>query len=271
MKAPFLEMFVTLVLILGARPLEAQVTYNGNGRVYSALLRAAYEGLKRAAAVVSPSRIITLADGGGDGGGGGDGSGGGGGDGSSSGDGSGAGDGNGDASDATDGVSADTATADPSAPDAQTSPTDPESIPTNDPSMSLRGGVPEGSVSSTGFGGVIVPPGAQPFLPLPSGGASQDVAIHAVIISGAQSPWSAISKAPGVRNVTLMGGLVALGKVPRPGEAAPGGTPPTFLKVIPDPKLLDGSIIPPVVPNIIDVRIVGYSVTADMPTETPAK
>lgn len=172
-------------------------------------------------------------------------------------------------------MSADTATSDPSNPDSITSmavdPTtsdpsqDPESIPTNDPSMSLRGGVPEGSVSSPGLGGVIAPPGAQPFLPSAAGGVSEDVAIHAVIISGVQSPWHAISKAPGVHNVTLTGGLVALGKAPRPGETVAGGPPPSFLKIIPDPKLLNGSIIPPVVPNIIDIRIVGYSVTAEMP------
>jgi hypothetical protein len=44
------------------------------------------------------------------------------------------------------------------------------------------------------------------------------------------------------------------------------GSLPAFLKIIPDPKLLNGSLIPPVVPNVIDVRITGYSVIADMPS-----
>jgi hypothetical protein len=94
----------------------------------------------------------------------------------------------------------------------------------------------------------------------------QDVAIHAVIVSGVQSPWDAISKAAGVRDVMLTGGLVALGKA-RAGEPVAGGRPPSFLRIVPDPKLLEGSIIPPVIPNAIDVRIVNYSVTAEMPAK----
>jgi hypothetical protein len=131
--------------------------------------------------------------------------------------------------------------------------------------MSLRGGE---SVSSTDLGtfkpsSVSFPPGR----PLGSGTVGQDVAVHAVIVSGVQSPWNAISKAPGVRNITLTGGLIALGKASRPGETAPSGPPPSFLKVIPNPQLLNGSIIPPVVPNVIDVRIEGYSVTSEMPND----
>jgi hypothetical protein len=80
-----------------------------------------------------------------------------------------------------------------------------------------------------------------------------------------QSPWHTISRGGGVRNITLSGGLVALGTAPYPSKAAPEGTLPTYLKIIPDPKLLNGSIIPPIVPNIIDVRIVSYSVAAQMP------
>jgi hypothetical protein len=57
---------------------------------------------------------------------------------------------------------------------------------------------------------------------------------------------------------------VALGKASKHAETIGDGTPPSFLRIIPDLKLLNGSIVPPVVPNIIDVRIVGYSVTADM-------
>jgi hypothetical protein len=129
--------------------------------------------------------------------------------------------------------------------------------------MSLRGGEASSSTDSGAF--VSSSASSPPGLPFGSGEVGQDVAIHAVIVSGAQSPWNAISKAPGVRNITLTGGLIALGKAPRPGETAPSGPPPSFLKVIPNPQLLNGSIIPPVVPNVIDVRIEGYSVTSEMP------
>jgi len=50
--------------------------------------------------------------------------------------------------------------------------------------------------------------------------------------------------------VIVTGGIVTLGKKPIPG----GGPQPAWLRVIPDPRLLDGSAIPPVVPNIIDIR-----------------
>jgi hypothetical protein len=130
--------------------------------------------------------------------------------------------------------------------------------------MSLRGGEAPSSIDS----GAFAPPSAPfpPGLPLGTGGVAQDVAIHAVIVSGIQSPWNAISRAPGVRNLTVMGGLVALGRTARPGQTVASESPPGFLRIVPDPKLLDGSIIPPVVPNVIDVRIVGYSVSADMPS-----
>jgi len=38
-----------------------------------------------------------------------------------------------------------------------------------------------------------------------------DVHINAVIVSAAQSPWDAITKAPGVRHVIVTGGIIALG------------------------------------------------------------
>jgi hypothetical protein len=39
-----------------------------------------------------------------------------------------------------------------------------------------------------------------------------------------------------------------------PGEPSPASPQPGWLRVIPDPRLLDGSVIPPVVPNLIDIR-----------------
>ena len=242
-------------------------------------MRAAGRALQYAVGFFAPSRIFApLADGGGDGGGGdesgsgdggasGGGGGDGGGDGSNSADAGSAGDGS---STGDDGVACDGATsADPGTPDApgdvgiDATANTVRDVPTDNPAMSLRGGEAPSSIDS----GAFAPPSAPfpPGLPLGTGGVAQDVAIHAVIVSGIQSPWNAISRAPGVRNLTLTGGLVALGRTPRPGEAVAGGSPPSFLKIIPDPKLLSGSIIPPVTLNVIDIRIAGYSVSADMP------
>jgi hypothetical protein len=57
-----------------------------------------------------------------------------------------------------------------------------------------------------------------------------------------------------VRNITVTGGLIALGGPPLAGELPPGSPQPAWLRVIPDPRLLDGSVIPPVAPNLIDIR-----------------
>ena len=116
-------------------------------------------------------------------------------------------------------------------------------------SGSTDGGVaggPDGVVA--GPGGFVPHAGGSP----PS--APVDVAINAVIVSGANSPWGAVQRAPGVRNVTVTGGIIALGKTPLPGEPPPGSPQPAWLRVVPDLRLLDGTVIPPVVPNIIDIR-----------------
>jgi hypothetical protein len=81
--------------------------------------------------------------------------------------------------------------------------------------------------------------------------------IHAVIISGLSDPAKVIASP----NVTLTGGLVALGKT-----NTTGGTVSTWspgLRIFPDYGLLTGAKIPPVTPNIIDVRIVRQQVQAD--------
>ena len=87
--------------------------------------------------------------------------------------------------------------------------------------------------------------------------------IHAVIISGLSDPAMVIASP----NVTLTGGIVALGKngLLQPGASAwsPG------LRVVPDYALLTGEKIPPVTPNILDVRIVRQKVTADFPSPSP--
>ena len=120
------------------------------------------------------------------------------------------------------------------------------SIPTTDP----RGGeVVSPTVTNGAPGGAALAPGG----PAPT--EPVDVEIHAVIVSAAQSPWDAVQRWPGIRNVIVVGGIVALGKTPIPGEIPGGGPQPPWLRVIPDLELLNGSKIPPVVPNVIDVRI----------------
>lgn len=118
-----------------------------------------------------------------------------------------------------------------------------QSIAVTDP----RGGfVPVNSTDSDALGGTVVP-GSGPKGPV-------DIHINAVIVSAAQSPWDAIAKAPGVRNVIVAGGIIALGKEPIDGEIPNGGPQPPWLRLIPDLRLLNGSMIPPVVPNVIDIR-----------------
>ena len=80
--------------------------------------------------------------------------------------------------------------------------------------------------------------------------------LDAVIVSGASSPLNAIGKGPGVRNVIITGGVIALGTTPLPGEG------PSPFRLVPDLRYLNGSIFPPVVPNIIDVRIMSNPIQA---------
>jgi hypothetical protein len=65
-----------------------------------------------------------------------------------------------------------------------------------------------------------------------------------------------------VRNVYVTGGIIALGQG-LPGELPPGSAQPKWLHVIPDVRLERGERFPPVVPNIIDVRIMYFPVEAD--------
>jgi hypothetical protein len=280
---------VPVSVIVAALTLTAQHVTAGNfsdgSPLYRVAVRAVVSGLEQIAAHANSSIGRFMVDGGGDGDGG-DG-GGSGGDSSGTGDGSGTGDStstsNGDSNDGDA----------PSAPDATSAQTDPaatnptvapdqttvtvtaeeqsiESIPTTDPRggfdpensnaafPSVRDGTaPETNVISANLDGNQA--GEEPV------GASgvntpRDVAINAVIVSGAQSPWDAIGKAPGVGKVIVTGGIVALGKTPIPGEPAGGGPQPPWLRLVPDLKLLNGSVIPPVVPNVIDIRVTSYSI-----------
>jgi hypothetical protein len=65
----------------------------------------------------------------------------------------------------------------------------------------------------------------------------------------------------------LTGGIVALGKAGSLASTSSAWSP--GLKIVPDYVLLTGEKIPPVTPNIIDVRIVRQEVTAGFPSPSP--
>ena len=91
--------------------------------------------------------------------------------------------------------------------------------------------------------------------------------IHAVIISGRSDPAKIVTS----QNVTLTGGVIALGKDPVPPPTPSSWT--TGLRIVPDEALLTGTKIPPVTPNIIDVRIVKHEVVGDLaaPDASPSR
>ena len=82
------------------------------------------------------------------------------------------------------------------------------------------------------LGVVTTVPPKGPYLPT----QPVDVEIHAVVVSAAQSPWDAVEKGPGVRNVIIVGGIVALGKAPIPGEIPGGGPQPGLVASDPGSK-----------------------------------
>jgi hypothetical protein len=288
------------VLIFGVRSVEAQIPGSGSSSSCLGLVRKTYQLLgaisgKTFEHFEETFPFIPRADGG-DGGGsdgsGGDGSGGDG----SGGDGS-DGDGTGDSGDGNgDGPSGDTGTVGnqgdpgsqgdqgdpgnqgdpandvgatpndaqaPADPAALAIPSDPSSVPdvaTNDPALGLRG------PGSPGSGDINNEPARIP--PVFSGGtipvAAVNVGINAVIISGAPTPREAVGKVPGVQNVVVTGGIIALGQTPlaKPPLGVVVGAadrPPAWLSFKPDFRYLNGSLFPPVVPNVIDIRTISYT------------
>jgi hypothetical protein len=118
-----------------------------------------------------------------------------------------------------------------------------------------------------------ITPSLSPYVPRPSptpiSNATAPVPvstnIHAVIISGRSDPAKIVTS----QNVTLTGGVVALGKDPAPPAVPSAWT--TGLHILPDEALLTGAKIPPVTPNIVDVRIVKHEVVGDLaaPSASP--
>ena len=113
-------------------------------------------------------------------------------------------------------------------------------------------GVPETLGGPSTRGAASEAPGipAEPGAPPPSAHRAQ---IHAVIVSNLSDPSQVLSG-----NVTLTGGIIALGP---PTESKKPGRWDPRVRIIPDPDLLNGRKIPPLVPNVIDVRITHYEVT----------
>jgi hypothetical protein len=101
-------------------------------------------------------------------------------------------------------------------------------------------GSPSTPGEASGAPGIPAEPGAPP----PPAHRAQ---IHAVIVSNLSDPSQVLSG-----NVTLTGGIIALGP---PTESKKPGRWDPRVRIIPDPDLLNGSKIPPLVPNVIDVRI----------------
>jgi hypothetical protein len=103
-------------------------------------------------------------------------------------------------------------------------------------------------------GGPVAGPPIAPVAPVPT-------TIHAVIISGRSDPAKVVTAST---NVTLTGGVVALGK--NPGSSGVPSNWASGLRIVPDDALLTGDKIPPITPNIIDVRIVKHEVVGDLAT-----
>jgi hypothetical protein len=113
-----------------------------------------------------------------------------------------------------------------------------------------------GDTPASPTGGVAT----QPQPPQQNSTSSGQSNIHAVIISGLSDPAKVIASP----NVILTGGLVALGKANVARGTASTWSP--GLRILPDYDLLTGAKIPPVTPNIIDVRIMRQQVQAGFPS-----
>jgi hypothetical protein len=97
----------------------------------------------------------------------------------------------------------------------------------------------------------IPPPGEAINAPSP-----RRAQIHAVIVSSLPDPSQVLSG-----NVNLTGGIIAVGPA-NPGAPQKAGRWDPNVEITPDPELLNGNKIPPLVPNVFDVRIMHHEVSA---------
>ena len=132
---------------------------------------------------------------------------------------------------------------------------------TNQVSPATVPALPGGPGIPAGPGGQpdAVPPPPPP--PTTSNPSKPRAEIHAVIVSGLADPSQVLRG-----NVNLTGGIVALGSTDPTAPQTPGRWDPN-VKITPDPELLNGHKIPPLVPNIIDVRIMHHEISATIESE----
>ena len=122
-------------------------------------------------------------------------------------------------------------------------------------------GSPGGTQSPGNPGSPGREPNSAPPPPTAETPAKRRAEIHAVIVSGLADPSQVLRG-----NVHLTGGIVALGSPDSSAPQPPGRWDPN-VKITPDPELLNGNKIPPLVPNVIDVRIMHHEVSATMESE----
>jgi hypothetical protein len=100
------------------------------------------------------------------------------------------------------------------------------------------------------------PQTSEPGPPEVNAPSRQRAQIHAVIVSSLPDPSQVLSG-----NVNLTGGIVAMGSANPNAPQRPGRWDPN-VTITPDPDLLNGNKIPPLVPNVFDVHIMHHEVSA---------
>lgn len=83
--------------------------------------------------------------------------------------------------------------------------------------------------------------------------AKKSVTIYGVIVSGAADAWTSVD-ASMVDSMTVIGGVAAIGSSTTFAPTDPNN--PSLLTIQPDPGYLTGARIPPITPNVFDVRII---------------
>ena len=119
----------------------------------------------------------------------------------------------------------------------------------------VLGGSGAASPPAPGRSPASVPPS------VPGTPSARRAQIHAVIVSSLSDPSQVLTG-----NVNLTGGIVALGLPDSTSPQITGHWDPN-VRITPDPELLNGDKIPPLVPNVIDVRIMHHEVSATIESE----